>query len=131
MAQENLLHQLSSIFGEILCEIYHFNKTQVLFNLSWCAAHSIIAIFLWKFPQKVIVWHCVIGIWWDFTCFYNNVLQDLKKLKQMFPRLLLFYHYGVFNCLLHLLHSAKRKYKNENVKLFSNHGFYFVGCSYF
>ena len=30
-------------------------------------------------------------------------------------------------CLLHLFHSAKRKYKNEIV--FSNHGFYFVGSA--
>ena len=61
--------ELCGIFGKILCERYHLNQTQILFDLSWWAAHSIIAMFLRKFPRKVIASHSLIGIWWDFTYF--------------------------------------------------------------
>ena len=49
MTQENFWH-----FGEILCKYIFFNQTQALNNLSWCVAHSVLAIFLRKVPQKVI-----------------------------------------------------------------------------
>ena len=40
----------------------------------------------------------------------------------MFPRLLIFYPYGMFNLLHHS--SLARKYKNENVKLYSSDLFF-------
>ena len=81
-----------AISAKFFVKCIFFNETQILFNLLWCAAPLILAIIasLRTVPQKLIACLNLIGIWWDFTCFYNSHLQNLKKMKQMFSRLLLF-----------------------------------------
>ena len=117
-ASVNGPRELCGIFRKILCERYHFNQTQILFNLSWCITHSIIAMFLRKLPRKVIAWHSLIGICGISHIFKIMYYKTLKNLKQMFPRLLLLYPCGVFKCLLPLLYSSATK--NMKMKMLNS-----------
>ena len=104
-----------TVFGESLCELHLFSSDDARYIL-------ILAIFLQKVPQKFITSHNLIVIWWDSSKItpcgtrrrWNKYFQDFS--------------YSILKEYLTVCFIVfDKKYKNQNIKLYSNKHF-FIFC---
>ena len=113
-AQENLLYSLAFLAK---CFVKYIILTRSRYYLIFRDVHRIqlgiqlslnFCEIFHKKSELDTVWLVFSGISHVSKIMSYNIWRIWSKCFQDFS---FFYHYGVFNCLLHLLHSTKRKHK--------------------